>query len=168
MSKSNQKKYRSNKPYPTVTITEPNIDYAYILLDDYASADSELTAITQYVYAHVLAVSNPQLAEDFLQIGIVEMTHLDLLADTIIQLGVAAKYVDSSKVYWDASLVPYGISNEDRLKLAIQAEIGAINQYKKHIALIKNEQIDCLLERIIMDEEIHLMIFKADLEEYYC
>ena len=38
----------------------------------------------------------------------------------------------------------------------ISAEMKAITQYEKHISLIKNEEIIALLQRIILDEQMHV------------
>jgi len=55
-------KYKVDKPYPTVKIDSLNPYYASLLLDDYASMDSEYTAISQYVFGHVLA-GNSEIAD---------------------------------------------------------------------------------------------------------
>ena len=117
--------YRANLPYPEVCVEHKNKFYASLLLDDYASCTSEYTAIAQYVYAHV-KTEDECIQDVFLGIAIVEMCHLDLLADVILQ-------------------------------------------YEKHIQQIKNCDIQRLLERIIMDEKIHVNIFKqilCELQDY--
>ena len=157
-------KYKVDKPYPTVTVECPNHYYASLLLDDYASMDSEYTAISQYVFGHILA-GDPEVADTFLGIGIVEMTHLDMLADVILDLGVYPKFVGGEGEIWNSNFVPYGISTINRLELAIKGEYGAIEQYRDHICKIKDEEICALLERIILDEELHIKIFKHLLEK---
>ena len=165
MSKKNSDIFAVDLPYPEVNIDYSNPFYASLLLDDYASNTSELTAITQYVYGHILA-SNEDVANTFLGVAIVEMTHLDLLGDVITELGYYPKYTSGNGVYWNASFVPYGCSTRNRIELAIQAEYGAIAQYRHHIQLIDDPDIDALLERIILDEELHIKIFKNLLDKY--
>ena len=157
-------KYKVDKPYPTVKIESFNPYYASLLLDDYASMASEYTAISQYVFGHILA-GEPEVADTFLGIGIVEMTHLDMLADVILDLGVYPKFVGGKGEVWNSNFVPYGVSTRNRLELAIKGEYGAIAQYRDHICKIKDEEIDALLERIILDEELHIRIFKHLLEK---
>ena len=158
-------KYKVDKPYPKVEIDSYNKYYASLLMDDYASIDSEYTAISQYVFGHILA-GDQEVADTFLGIGIVEMTHLDMLGDVILDLGVYPKFRSGDGEVWNSNFVPYGNSTRERLELAIKAEYGAIAQYREHICKIKDKEIDALLERIILDEELHIKIFKKLLEQY--
>lgn len=167
MANGDYLKYRATEEYVTVVVDpgdSRNKKYAKLLLDDYASSGSELTAVTQYVYASILATKNPTIAETFLGIGIVEMGHLDLLGDTILALGVKPKYLSAKGKYWNSSVVPYGESTKNRLKLAIEGEKAAIKQYTKHIKEIKNDSIKTLLTQIIADEKLHIQLFKELLE----
>ena len=158
-------KYKVDKPYPTVKVDQLNVYYASLLMDDYASIDSEYTAISQYVFGHVLA-GDPEIADTFLGIGIVEMTHLDMLADVILDLGIYPKFRGGDGQVWNSNFVPYGHSTKERIELAIKAEYGAIAQYRDHIRKINDRDIDALLERIILDEELHIKIFKRLLDKY--
>ena len=45
----------------------------------------------------------------------------------------------------------------------IAGEMNAIADYQKMLALLKNEQVASLIERIVMDEKLHL----AKLSEAY-
>ena len=158
--------YKVNKPYPEVKIDCQNPYWASILHDDYAAKTSEYTAISQYVYAHIKSC-NKKVADDFLGIAIVEMDHLERLGDVINGLGGNPVFTDGCCNIWNSSFVPYGCCTEDRLRIAIQSEYEAINQYKNHICRICNDDIRKLLERIILDEELHIEIFKKDLYKYY-
>jgi bacterioferritin len=157
-------KYKVDKPYPKVEIKCFNAYYASLLMDDYASNNSEYTAISQYVFAHILA-GEKNIADTFLGIGIVEMDHLDMLADVILDLGVYPKFVSGDGEVWNSRFVPYGNSTKERLELAIKGEYAAIDQYREHICKIKDKEINELLERIILDEQLHIKIFKKLLEE---
>ena len=54
----------------------------------------------------------------------------------------------------------------ERMLLAdMQAEQAAINQYRMHIRVIEDECVDAVLERIIKDEEYHIMLLQALLKE---
>ena len=93
------------------------------------------------------------------------MTHLDMLADVILDLGVYPKFVSGNGEVWNSNFVPYGVSTRNRLELAIKAEYAAITQYRDHICKIKDKDINDLLKRIILDEELHVKIFKHLLEK---
>lgn len=159
-------KYRVHEGYPKVTVNDSDRDQVILIFDDYASKDSELTAITQYVYAHVLA-EQKEIADAFLGIAIVEMSHLDMLADVIKDADYNPKFRDSYNEVWNSNFVPYGRSTKDRLEIAIQSEIGAIEQYEYQTRVINNESLVSLLKRIILDEELHIEIFKKLLKKYY-
>ncbi len=152
-------------PYPEPRVTAPNRFYADLLLDDYAGPLSELTAVHQYIYHDfVFHEQYPELAELEECIAIVEMEHLELLAETIILLGADPRFWYFRKnryIYWDASFPYYGVGVCDRLAADIEAEEGAIRQYRAHQAMIRDPHIVALLERIILDEEHHLALFMA-------
>ena len=47
----------------------------------------------------------------------------------------------------------------------IEAEKAAISQYRMHIKVIRDDCVNRVLERIIMDEEYHIMILQVLLRE---
>jgi bacterioferritin len=147
-------------PYPKPKVMRPNFYYATLLLEDYAGSVSELTAITQYMnHYFMLKDEYEELAELEKCIAIIEMHHLELLAETILLLGVEPKYrtiTNKSSVYWDGSYVSYNTEFYDRLAADIAAEKQAIKQYQIHQYLINDIHIKRILERIIEDEEHHL------------
>ena len=80
---------RVDKPYPEVRVERKNIEYAKLLLDDYASEVGEDRAIHQYVYQKFDKFKdNPLFSKTLSQIAMVEMRHLELLGETIKLLGV--------------------------------------------------------------------------------
>lgn len=158
------------QPYPEPRVLRPNHYYAMLLLEDYAGATSELTAINQYFYHYV---TFEEKYEDIAKleecISIIEMHHLELLAKTIKLLGVNPEYrtlTNNQVVYWNASYVYYGQNVCDRLAADIAAEKQAIQNYRLHQQLIDDPHIKELLERIIMDEQHHLQLFIGYAQKY--
>lgn len=47
----------------------------------------------------------------------------------------------------------------------IEAEKAAIKQYKVHMQMIKDNCVNAVLERIIKDEEYHIMLLQILLKE---
>lgn len=158
-------KYKVDKPYPKVEIHKKSGHDASLIFYDYAGTGSEYTAVAQYIFAHASAKNNI-IANDFLGIAIVEMSHLDMLADVIIDLGYKPKFVNGKNKVWCSHVVPYGNSTKNRIELAIKSEYDAIDQYKNHIKKLYNDDIKKLLARIIIDEELHICIFKNLLKQY--
>lgn len=157
-------------PYPPVRVQGPNPLYAELLLEDYAGVVSELTAINQYLHHYfVLEEVNEEVAELEECISLVEMHHLDLLAETIRLLGVDPRYrvyQNNQEIYWNASYVYYGLSLCDRLAADIAAEWAAIAAYRDHQKKIGDTYIKELLERIILDEYHHIRLFNEALTKY--
>ena len=104
---------RVNKPYPEVRVESKNIEYAKLLLDDYASNVGEDTAIHQYIYQKFDKFkADPVFSRTLSQIAMVEMKHLELLGETIKLLGVNPefRFIDKNTdnlVYWNSSYVDY-------------------------------------------------------------
>ena len=47
----------------------------------------------------------------------------------------------------------------------IEAEKAAINQYRMHISMIKDNHVNAVLARIIKDEKYHIMLLETLLKE---
>ena len=158
------------EPYPEPRVAAPNPYYANLLLEDYAGVVSEMTAINQYLYHHfTFGEGFDELTELVECIAIIEMKHLELLAETILLLGVAPEFRTLSAntpVYWKAEYVYYGHNVCDRLASDIAAETQAIQSYRQHQQLIDDPHIKQLLERIILDEQFHLQLFRAAFAKY--
>lgn len=158
-----------SEPYPEPTVLQPNAYYASLLLEDYAGLVSEMTAINQYFYHHLTFEHIEEIAELEECIAIIEMYHLELLGETISLLGVRPEFRTISlnqNVYWNAAFVYYGENVCDRLSSDIAAEQKAIQQYRYHQGLIQDPHIKELLERIILDEEHHLALFRKAAAKY--
>lgn len=157
--------YKSNKPYPQVRVEKQNIEYAKLLLENYAGDVSEETAIHLYMYQNMITSDETEeYAKIIEQIGIVEMRHLSLLGKTIKLLGLkpvyGTLYSENYIKPWNSSNVNYATNIKEILIVNIKNETKAIENYDKRIMQIKDKYIRELLFRIIEDEKIHLEIFK--------
>lgn len=167
---SKHNKYSINLPYPEPMIEMQNIEYANILLKDYAGAVSEFTAISLYVYQHFVSEGQyKDYAELIGGVSVVEMKHLELLGETIKLEGIKPMYFDNAVPHgklWSPMYVNYTTYIMAMLKEDIKSEQKAIENYKYHITLIQDKHIIKLLERIILDEELHLKLFTQEYEKY--
>jgi bacterioferritin len=150
--------------YPVPKVAEKNSYYAMLLLEDYAGAAGELTAITQYMY-HSICLNNTDcgVANLSRQIAIAEMRHLELLGKTIELLGVSPSFRcahHNTSDFWTAKYVYYGSSTVDRLAADVAKEITVIRNYNLHLKMIDDPYIKKLLARILLDEELHLRLFQ--------
>lgn len=153
-----------NSHYPTCNDVERNSEAIRLLLEDYASAHSELSAITSYMYqSAILEDSYPEIASPLSCIGIVEMKHLELLAAAIIALGGDPQYFSEINQsgeyeYWTGAFADYSKFVRDILLNDIAAEQGAIAQYIRHAEVIPIPCVQALLCRIVKDEQLHVRI----------
>lgn len=163
-------KYAYDAPYPEVKVASRNIEYAMLLQDDYAGVVSETTAIMQYLYHHYFYEEKSRKLSRIVEgISINEMHHLEILAETILLLGGDPKYRGSYSTqcnFWNGSFVNYGTNICQQLQMDLQAELEAIETYRKHIQLISDPYVDAILERIILDEQVHMRIFREAIEKY--
>ncbi len=162
--------YASKEPYPEIKVRKHNRMYADLLMEDYSGAVSELTATLQYMYHSFEFKDKYEGLSDLLEkVAIIEMIHLEVLAEAIIALGGNPVYKSGglmNKKYWNAEMVDYGRNLCGRLESDLQAEYAAIRHYREHIARIDDPNIQALLKRIILDEEVHVILFKEAIEKY--
>ena len=153
-------------PYPQIEVQEKNPGYAQMLSHDYAGAVSEMTAITQYISnEHRLSYENCSQAKTILGIAIAEMIHLQKLGELICLLGgnleFGVRQRDASIRFWTPQYLECPQNLREMLQADIESERAAINQYRAHIKAISDSSVNAVLERIILDEEYHIMILKA-------
>lgn len=162
--------YAVNLPYPEPMVEMQNIQYANILLKDYAGAVSEFTAVSLYVYQHFVSEGQYRdYAELIGGVSIVEMKHLELLGKTIKLEGIKPMYINNAcplGKFWRSTYVNYTTLIKEMLIEDIKSEQKAIENYKYHITLIQDKYIRKLLERIILDEELHVKLFTQEYEKY--
>lgn len=167
---SEHTKYALNLPYPEPMVEKRSLQYANILLKDYAGQVSEFTAVSLYIYQHFVSEGQyKDYAELIGGISIAEMKHLELIGETIKLLGVKPIYISNAcppGKLWTPLYVNFITSLREMLREDIESEKSAIENYKYHITLIQDNYIKRMLERIILDEEYHLKLFTQLYEKY--
>lgn len=157
-------KYRSDLPYPDI-IVEKNPTESKLLMPAYAGSASELTAVLTYSFQKYVSPKYPEIATALEGIAITEMHHHELLGETIYALG--GYPVMGARTYWNGSFVTYTLDPRKYLRQNIIAEETAILNYERTILNLTSESVKTLLERIILDEEVHVKIFKELLKEHF-
>lgn len=155
-------------PYPPLEVEEPNPHYARLLGIDMASPKSELTSITQYIYqSWTLPASFDHAGELMRRIAAVEMHHLDMLGTLISKLGGNPRFqsVQTRPLPWDGRMVTYNQTPALAIRDNMVMEQNAINNYRKQTTMIRDPHVVAVIRRIIMDEEMHMLIFKRLLAE---
>ena len=160
------KPFMTDLPYPPIQVGGKNEAYANLLSIDYCGSVSELSAITQYINnENRISCENCSLAKTFLGIVVAEMMHLQKLGEMIVLLGgnvgFTAKYRNGSRRMWTPKYLTLSESIKGVVQANIEAEKAAIEQYTAHIRMIRDEDVNAVLERIIKDEEYHILLLKA-------
>lgn len=157
-------------PYPTIQVQERNKEYANLLSVDYCGSVSELSAITQYINnENRLTCDQCPIAKTILGIAVAEMIHLHKLGELIFLLGgqieFVAKYQNGRQRMWTPQYLNISDNMQEMLRVGIEGEKDAIEQYERHIKLIEDEYVNAVLRRIIQDEEYHIMLLENLLKE---
>lgn len=157
-------------PYPPIQVKESNQNYANILSNDYCGSVSEMSAITQYINnENRMSCEKCPFAKVILEIAMAEMIHLQKLGQLIHLLGgnvdFAAKSPNGKQKMWTPAYLTLPDNARKMIWADIESEKAAINQYRMHIKVIKDDCINAVLFRIIKDEEYHIMILQALMEE---
>nr|WP_317413190.1 demethoxyubiquinone hydroxylase family protein [uncultured Solibaculum sp.] len=166
----NAMRYSASEPYPPIQVCGPNKKYAQMLKVDLACPQSELTAITQYTYqSWQLDQKLSQVSNTMRHIAMVEMHHLDILGQLIVLLGGNPTYScrqQGRQIIWNGGMPNYcHDSLAQIMKENIAAEEFAIEIYQRQIKCIEDPNIVAILQRIILDEKVHLEIFHHYLAE---
>lgn len=152
-------KYSSNIEYPKVENIVPNTKDLELIQADYSGIISEFTAINQYIYHYLYADKQHQdIAKELLNISFVEMRHLNILGQVIIALGADPKFIIDQTKYWTGDIVNYSKDLISAILSDFYLEEETIKNYKKQSLLVENKQISKILNRLIIDEEMHLKI----------
>ncbi len=155
-------------PYPPLTVDGPNPQIARLLGVDLASSKSEMTSICQYLYHSWVLPSTADSADSLLKrIAEVEMHHYDMLGQLIVKLGGDPKYVavQNRPLPWDARMVSYTRTPASAFRDDLMLEQAAIETYRRQAAAISDPHVVAVIRRILLDEEMHLLIFRRLLSE---
>ncbi len=150
-------KFASELPYPEVQ-AEDALSEAKLLMPSYAGAGSELTAIMTYSFQSFISPEDGELRRALSGIARCEMRHFELLGRAIFKLG--GYPIMGARTYHSGSMVNYTLDPHKYLMQNIAAEEAAIVGYERTVLNLRSESVKLLIERIILDEELHIGIFK--------
>ncbi len=157
-------KYASELPYPSIDV-DKNVAESKMLMPSYAGSASELTAILTYAFQSYITPRYPEIAKAMEGVAMVEMHHHELLGKAIYALG--GYPVMGARTWWNGSYANYTLDPKKYLLENIRSEKNAIVNYERTILNLTDESVKTLLGRIIIDEEIHIKVFKDLLSNYF-
>lgn len=149
--------FASELPYPEIECAE-NLAESKLLMPLYGGPAGELTAIATYCFQSYVTTRNREIAQAVAGIAKTEMHHHELLGKTIVKLG--GYPVMGGRTYWSGSFPNYALDPKKFLRENIAAEETAILNYERTVLALRTECVKTLLERIVLDEELHIKIFK--------
>src|SRR5680860_102484 len=158
----------AHEPTPE-EMPEPNFTYAMRLYEAYAGKDSELTAVTTYLYQAVL-LDRPEFDALLRPIAYDELRHLEKLALALRHLGVDPRYGSFSSghwVDWRSCFINYTSELCSLLDLNIADEAKAHHYYLELCEEIPIPEIQAILTEIACDEERHYQLF-CQAKQQYC
>lgn len=156
--------YADSSPYPKIFVHERNPNYATQMLDNTGGQNSEMSAIALYLYNNLITGEcNKELSECFHKISIIEMKHLRIFGKLACLLGEEPRLwtvSGRSKLYWNPGYNQYPQRIPALLKNILNAELAAVEKYENQIAHIQDPAITAILQRIVLDEKLHVSIFE--------
>ena len=107
---------RVNKEYPEIVDASPDRETVAILKNLATSKSGELGGVLLYIYQSVVSNKiDENISSIFEEIGIVEMMHLDLLMNAIVDFGGTPKYEDALGSAFNVNGINYSIKLKDML-----------------------------------------------------
>lgn len=163
-------KYQSPEPYPPIKVEGKNKLYAGLMHGNLAASASEMTAVCQYLYdGWILESQHPDAAKTMRSIAKVEMYHLDIFGNLVRELGGDPTYAVNfrqKKQVWNGSYVSNSKNFFHLMQRNLLAEQDTIAKYLRQASMIQDPNISAILRRIVLDEQVHVQIFRSFLDEY--
>ena len=159
----------SDLPYPPVQAETHQRDYAYAMLSNIGSSNSEMSAVSRYFYNSVITNSDyGDFARCFHKIAIVEMHHLNIFATLALQSGADPRLWSLQgrrMAYWTPGFNNYPREIRAIIESSIRDEENAIRKYTRQSQTIRDVNIVENLNRIILDEQLHIETLQSMLEK---
>ncbi len=161
--------YASELPYPPITVSAKNPVYARAMLDNMGGDNSEMSAVSLYLYNQLVTEDKQDLSLAFHKISIVEMRHLKIFGTLARMLGEDPRLWTQhgvKKAYWTPGYNRYPPRLPALLQNSLASEKAAISKYQHQCSQIKDPCIVEILRRIILDEEMHIQIYQKMFATY--
>ena len=157
-------------PYPSIEDILVDYKSASIISPAYCGVHGELDAILQYVYHcfYFKRIGDEQTAKILMGIAMCEMMHLEMLGELILKLGIDPVFTRRPPIrgdFYNTSQINYSRTPIKMLIDDITAEMVAVSEYEKICERLTNEQVGAVIKRIILDEQLHIKVLRARLEE---
>ena len=150
--------------YPSLVNEKQNKKTARILGETFMGGHSELKSIFQYAchYFNFKKFGEEKSANVFLGILLCEMNHMEILGELLLKLGANPVYYLPIPLFNDFLLRQVNFNKTKRKMVLemISAEMVSIERYKKIVNNVSSDITRAVIERIILDEELHVKVLK--------
>lgn len=165
------KPIRLDLPYPSVDCICKDPKSAGIISSAYAGHHGELTAILQYIYHafYFEKAGEDETAAVLDGIAIAEMHHFEILGAMLLRLGTDPVYTICPPFkcnFYNTSHIAYSKTRQKMLLDDLAGELYAVESYERMLSELTSEQVAAVIERIKMDEELHVKALKKELSRY--
>ena len=153
-------------PYPAIKVQAKNPNYARMMLSNIGDQNSEASCAALYLYDQIITAGEPEISEAFRLAKQAEEKHLELFCGVAFQLGAdprlwAVTGANAQPMrYWSPQQLCYTANTKALLQNALALERAAIAKYERQTQEIKDDAILLLLRRILVDESMHVEIFR--------
>ncbi len=153
--------------YPPIIVTGKNLQYAQILMQDLASATSEMTTVHQYLYqSWTISNEYKNIRSVIKRIAKVEQHHFSIIGQFIALLGGQPECRSSKPTsYWHGNMVDYSCDIRTLLSKNTEFEQFATQTYAEQSKTISDPHIPKMLARLSLDENLHYKIFSDFLSQ---
>ncbi|MDR1735076.1 MAG: rubrerythrin family protein [Oscillospiraceae bacterium] len=167
---SNLAEFAADYAYPKIEVQKKDRALARLMLSNIGDDDSEASSVALYLYGSVVtATTDPEISKAFRDVLAVERTHLEVFCNLAYRFGadprlwrpVQQSVGGEKMVYWSPSRLHYATEVQTILENAIALERAQIKKYEKEIAAISEDSLILLLRRIILDEQMHIEMFRG-------
>ena len=161
--------YRAEAPYPEIRVEERNRRYGEMMLYNLGGGTSEMSAVALYFYDYLMTADLPEVSEVFRQIAMVEMHHLELFGQLARQLGMDPRLWSQQggrMTWWSSGYLSYAPKLGPLLRIALREEQSTVQRYERQCRQIQDAGVTDCLQRILLDERLHVDIFRSLCETY--
>lgn len=140
-----------------------------MMLYNLGGGTSEMSAVAPLLYDYLMTADLPEVSEVFRQIAMVEMHHLELFGQLARQLGMDPRLWMPAGGTDD--LVEQRVSQlcpklGPLLRIALREEQSTVQRYERQCRQIQDAGVTDCLQRILLDERLHVDIFRSLCETY--
>ena len=165
------KPIRVDLPYPEIGEVLCDKRSATIISPAYCGVVGELSAVLGYTYQSInfAKLADEEMVDLLLGISLTEMHHFKILAQTLCSLGVDPVFTTCPPYhseYYSTSGITFSKTPEKMLMDAITGEMVAVNEYKRMLKNLSNERVATIIERILLDEELHVKVLKEKFDKF--